>query len=287
MTWAYVQGKNMHKATITAALAAASLLTLSACNKQPGSRNEGTPAAAAGADAINGTWKASASDVRVEQQPDHVVLQNGQYSCDTCVPKIAMAADGAYHPVHAAYYDSLAVKVVDDRTISYTRKKGNEVVGEFIRSVSADGKTLTTKFKDSSTPNAPPVVGQYTSTRVGEAPVGAHATSGSWQPEKIESVSDEALTTTYALEGDVLHMSTPTGQSYDAKLDGTDTPIKGDSAGTTASVKRTANGFEETDKRDGKVVGVATFGVGADGKLHITFVDKDRNQTTRLVATKQ
>ena len=277
----------MHKATISAALAAASLLALSACNRQPASGNEGAPAQSAAAQAIDGTWKASASDVQVEQQPDHFVLQNGQFSCDTCVPKIAIPADGKYHPVAAAYFDSLALKAVDDRTISYTRKKGNTVIGEFTRSVSADGKTLTTKFKDSSTPNAPPVVGQYTSTRVGEAPAGAHAISGSWQPAKIESVSDEALTTTYALEGDVLHMSTPTGQSYDAKLDGTDTPIKGDSAGTTASVKRTAEGFEETDKRGGKVVGVATFGVGADGKLHVTFVDKDRNQTTRLVMTKQ
>lgn len=279
----------MHKSTITAALTAASLLALSACSKQqPVAGNETTQTASVGADAINGTWKADLASLQVEQQPDQLLLRDGQYSCDTCVPKVSIPADGAFHPVSGSgYFDSVSVKVVDDRTVSYARKKGDKVVGEFSREVSADGKKMTVKFKDSSTPNAPPVSGEYTETRVADAPAGAHTISGSWQPEKIQNVSDEGLTTTYALEGDVLHMSTPAGQSYDAKLDGTDTPIKGDPAGTMASVRRVGDGFEETDKRGGKVVGVATFTVGADGKLHGSFVDKERNQTTRFVATKQ
>jgi hypothetical protein len=279
----------MHKSTITAALAAASLLALSACNKQqPSTGNDTAQTAVVGADAINGTWKTDLASLTIEQQPDRLLLRNGKYSCDTCVPKFAMAADGAFHPVSGSdYFDSASVKIVDDHTISYTRKKGDKVVGEFSRQVSADGKKMTVKFKDSSTPNAPPVSGEYTETRVGDVPLGAHAISGSWQPDKIEKLSDEGLTTTYALNGDVLHMSTPAGQSYDAKLDGTDTAIKGDPAGTTASVKRSGAGFEETDKRSGKVVGVGTFGVEADGKLHFTFVDKERNQTTKGVATKQ
>lgn len=278
----------MLKRTITAALAATSLLALSACNKQAPAGNETASTAAVGAEAINGTWKTDPASLEFEQQPDQLMLRDGQYSCDTCVPKLATAADGAFHPVSgSAYFDSVSVKIVDDRTISYTRKKGDKVVGEFSRQVSADGKTMTVKFKDSSTPNAPPVSGEYTETRVGEALAGAHAVSGSWQPDKVQSVSDEGLITTYALAGDVLHMSTPSGQSFDAKLDGTETPIKGDPGGTTASVKRAQDGFEETDKRGGKVVGVGTFAVGADGKLHGTYVDKERNQTTKFVATKQ
>ena len=279
----------MHKSTTAAALAAASLLALSACNKQqPAAGNDTAETAAVGADAINGTWKTDLASLQVEQQPDRLLLRDGGYSCNTCVPKISIPADGAFHPVRGShYFDSTSVKVVDDHTVSYTRKKGDKVVGEFSREVSADGKKMTVKFKDSSTPNAPPVSGEYTETRVGDAPAGAHAISGSWQPDKIEKVSDEGLTTTYALDGDVLHMSTPAGQSYDAKLDGTDTAIKGDPAGTTASVKRSGTGFEETDKRGGKVVGVGTFGVEADGKLHFTFVDKERNQTTKGFARKQ
>ena len=47
--------------------------------------------------------------------------------------------------------------------------------------------------------------------------------------------------------------STPTGQSYTAKLDGKDVPYMGDPGTTSVSLKRMGDAFEETDKRDGKV----------------------------------
>ena len=76
------------------------------------------------------------------------------------------------------------------------------------------------------------------------------------------------MTTTYTLEGDTLHMTSPSGTSYDAKIGGPDVAIKGDPAGTTVAVTKAGdNGYRETDKRAGKVVGVATFSVGGDGKL--------------------
>src|SRR3954454_6998813 len=130
-------GTSMHKATITAALAAASLLALSACNKQqPAAGNETGQAAAVGADAINGTWKTDLASLQIEQQPDRLLLKDGQYSCDTCVPKFSVPADGAFHPVSGSgYFDSASVKVVDDHTVNYTRKKGDKVVGEFSRQV--------------------------------------------------------------------------------------------------------------------------------------------------------
>lgn len=79
-----------------------------------------------------------------------------------------------------------------------------------------------------------------------------------------------SLNSTFKLDGDTLHMTSPSGSGYDAKLDGTDAPIKGDSAGTVASVKKTRdNTFEETDKRGGKVLSVTTMTVGADGKMHV------------------
>lgn len=282
----------MHK-TITVAMAAASLVALSACKQsttanENASSNAGAAGSAATADAISGTWKADLATAQVEQQPDQLLLQAGQYSCKTCNPPVTVAADGAFHPITAPYADHLAVKVVDGQTIIRTGQKGGRQTGETKLTVSADGNTLTGEFIDSSTPNAPPVKGKYTETRVAPAPAGAHAISGSWKPAKIESVSDEGLTVTYKLEGDTLHMSSPAGQSYDAKLDGTDTPIKGDIAGTTASVKKVGdNSYEETDKRDGKVVGVATFSVGADGKMNVTFDDKMRKQVTKYVANKQ
>ena len=278
--------------TFVAALAATSILVLSACNKQPApdenaaAENAGTETAAAGD--INGTWVADLASVQIDSRPDEILVQNGQYECKTCTPPYKVAADGAFHPVSGQpYLDSASVKVVDDKTIQRTGKKGDRVTGESTTSVSADGNTLTVSFNDSSIENAPVVKGSYTETRVGPAPAGAHAVSGQWKPAKIENVSAEGLTTTYALDGDTLHMSSPSGVSFDAKLDGTDTPIKGDPAGTTASVKKVGEGYEETDKRDGKVVGVSTFSVGADGKLNVVYENKLDGSKTTYSANKQ
>jgi hypothetical protein len=65
-------------------------------------------------------------------------------------------------------------------------------------------------------------------------------------------------------------------------------PIKGDVGGTTASVKKVGdNSYEETDKRGGKVVGVATFSVGADGKLTVVSEDKLAGSTMKYTADRQ
>ena len=276
--------------TLIAAVAAASIISIAACNKQPAdnaaSENAGATTAAAGD--INGTWVADLASVQIETRPDEILVQDGQYECKTCTPPYKVAADGAFHPVTGQpYFDSASVKIVDDKTIMRTGKKGDRVTGETTTSVSADGNTLTVNFTDSSIADAPAVKGSYTETRVGPGPAGAHAVSGQWKPAKIDNVSAEGLTTTYALDGDTLHMTSPSGVSFDAKLDGTDTPIKGDPAGTTASVKRVGDGFEETDKRDGKVVGVATFSVGADGKLNAVYENKLDGSKTRYSANTQ
>lgn len=267
------------KTRYSAVLAAASVLALAACNKQP----------AAAADAISGTWKADAASVQFDQQPDVYLLKDGQYTCSSCAPPTTVAADGVSHPIAGSpYFDGLAVKVVDDHNITLSRKKGDRVVGEYTRAVSSDGNTLTGTYKDMSTENAPPVTGKFTETRVAPAPAGSHLTSGSWKPDKVESVSDEGATVTYKLAGDTLSMSSPAGQSYTAKLDGSDVPIQGDPTGVVASVERTGdNAYRETDKRGGKVIGVATFDVGADGKLHVAYDDKERNSVVKYTADKQ
>ncbi|MBA3666449.1 MAG: hypothetical protein H0W65_01830 [Sphingomonas sp.] len=265
-------------------LVAALLVSAAACNKQPDAPS--APAAEAG---ISGTWKADLGSVQIDQKPDAYLVKDGQYSCESCTPKVAVAADGAFHPVSGSpYYDSTAVKVVDDHTITRTNKMADKVIGETTLAVAADGQMFTGTFKDTSTPDAPPVTGKYTEARVAPAPAGAHAISGSWKPAKYENVSDEGLIVTFNQQGDTFSMSSPAGQSYTAKLDGTDAPIKGDTTGAVASVERvSANVYRETDKRDGKVIGVATMTVGADGKLNVVFDNKERGSTTKYTAIKQ
>ena len=272
-----------------AALAACSLLALGACKQNASAGNGDQNAATAAAGAIDGTWKADLSTVQMDSKPDQYLVQNGQFSCSSCTPPLTLAADGAFHPVTGrAYADSISVKIDDDHNVTRTDKKGGKVMNEGKYSVSSDGNTLTINFTDSSTPGAAPVTGSLEETRVAPAPAGANALSGSWKPAKYSNISDEALTVTYKLDGDTLHMSSPAGQGYDAKLDGSDTPIKGDVGGTTASVVKAADGsFTETDKRDGKVVSVTTITPGSDGKMNVTSEDKVRGSTMKYVANKQ
>jgi hypothetical protein len=277
------------KKEFLAALAATSLLSLAACNNQPAADNTAADnaSAAPSGTGLSGTWKVDLSTVQSDSKPDQLLLKDGKYSCPTCTPPLTLAADGAFHPVTGRpYADSMAVKVDDSQNVTTTSKKGDKVTGESKYSVSADGKTLTISFTDSTAPNTP-VTGSLTEVRVADAPAGAHAISGSWKLDKYDNVSDEGLTVTYNLDGDTLHMSSPTGNSYDAMLDGTDAPIKGDSAGTMASVTKTGdNAYEETDKRDGKVLSVTDFTV--DGNtLHIVSHNKRDGSTMTYDANRQ
>jgi hypothetical protein len=281
----------MRKTTI-AALAAVSLFALSACKQTTTGENAATsenaaaPAAAA-AGGIDGTWKADIDSVQIDQKPDEYLLQAGKYSCKSCVPSYSIAADGAFHPVSLPYADSVSIKVDDDHNVTRTAKKGGRQVGETKMTVSADGNTLNGSFTDTSAENAPPTKGEYSETRVGPAPAGAHALSGQWKPGKLSNFNAEALTFTYKVNGDTFTYSSPSGYSYEAKLDGPDVPIKGDIAGTTAAVKKVGdNAYQETDKRDGKVVSVTTYTVAADGKLNVVNEDKTNGSTTKWSATK-
>ncbi len=185
------------------------------------------------------------------------------------------------------YFDSESIKVVEPNTVQSARKKGDHDVGGATMTVSADGNTLAIDYKDSSTPNAPPTTGHYEATRVAQAPAGAHSISGSWKPSKIANLNQEALTTTYKLDGDMLHMTSPSGVSYDAKVGGPEVPLKGDPAGTMVAVAKAGDaGYQETDKRGGKLVGVATFSVGADSKLNVEYDNKQDGSKITYVATK-
>jgi hypothetical protein len=184
----------------------------------------------------------------------------------------------------------VAIKVVNDKQIEETDKKDGKVVSTSKTIVSPDGNTINYEFSDSSNTNGgPPVTGKGESTRVAKGPVGSHAISGSWRQTKAENVSDNGIVWSYKVDGDEITMTNPTGQSYTAKLDGTDAPMKGDPGITSVSVKMLGkNKIEEFDKRDGKVVVHVTMTVAEDGKTASgTYEDKLSGKTNPYNATKQ
>jgi hypothetical protein len=261
-------GGVLMKKTIAAAILAASVISLAACNQQPAGGNGPSAQASTAAGGIDGTWKADLATVQLDSKPDEYMLKDGKFSCSSCVPPLEIAADGAFHPVSGrAYSDSGSVKIDDDHDVTQTMKKGDKVTSETKYSVSDDGKMLKIDFKDDS--GSKTVTGSLNETRVGTAPAGAHALSGSWKIDKYTDVSDEGTTVTFKLDGDTLHMSAPTGQSYDAKIGGPDVPIQGDIGKTTAAVTKTGdNAYRETDKRDGKVISTTDMTVDGD-KIHV------------------
>ncbi|HEY6273221.1 MAG TPA: hypothetical protein VIX19_14675 [Terriglobales bacterium] len=249
------------------------------------------PTLAMAQSAFDGTWKIDLNKVDFSKKPDVFLLQDGMYECKTCIPPYKIKADGSDQPVSGhPYYDSVAIKVVSDHEIEETDKKGDVAVVTATSAVSSDGKTMTFTFSDSSNTNGgPPVTGKGEAMRVAKGPAGSNAISGSWRTTKIESLSENATAFTYKVNGDEITMTNPTGQSYTAKLDGTDAPMKGDPGVTSISVKMMGKDtLEETDKRDGKVIGVLKMKVASDGKTaKASYDDKRSNRTNEFDLTKQ
>jgi hypothetical protein len=132
------------------------------------------------------------------------------------------------------------------------------------------------------------VKGKGISTLVTKGPAGSHAVSGSWREDKMESLSENAIMWTYKVNGNQVTMTNPTGQSYTATFNGADAPMKGDPGITSVSLKKMGNTLEETDKRDGKVIGVFKVAVAADGKTaKASYTDTRQNRTTQFDAVKQ
>ena len=241
-----------------------------------------------GQSAFDGTWKGNPQSAEFKGN-DKYSLQGGMYRCDTCVPKIAVKADGQDHAVSGSpYIDTTNVLEVNDHTVQITSKKNAKPVGSTKMTVSEDGKTLTTEWSFISE-SGKEGSGKTVSERVGEATAGASKISGTWRPGKVEDISASVITITFKATADGLSMSDPIGDSYTAKFDGKDYPYKGDPGTTSVSLKKIdANTIEETDKRNGRVTAVIHMTVSADGKtMKFAITDKLHNTTANWMAEKQ
>ncbi len=247
------------------------------------------PARASAQSPVDGTRKTNMKNVDWSKKPDVYELKDGMYSCKTCTPPFTVKADGSDQKITDPYVDTMAVKVINDHEIELTGKKNGKVVQENKVKVSPDGNTLMFAFSDSSNTSGAPVTGKGEETRVAKGPAGSAPVSGSWRMAKMENMSENATMVTYKVSGNEITMTNPTGQTYTAKLDGSDAPMKGDPGITSVSVKMVGkNTLEETDKRDGKVIGVFKATVQPDGKtMNAAYDDKLQGRTVKFTMTKQ
>jgi hypothetical protein len=239
---------------------------------------------------FDGTWKVDIGKHQASSKPIVFQLQNGTFKCDTCVPQYEVKADGQDHTLSGTpYLDMIAVRIVDDSHVELIQKKKGKTVGTITLAVSSNGNSLSIAFDDAADTNSDPVTGKEILTRVANGPAGSHAISGSWRLAKEESISDNGLVFTFEWQDDSVQLTTPTGQSYTAKLDGTEAPYRGDPGITSVSVKRIdQNTIEETDKRDGKAINIIRMTVSPDGKT-MTLASNDllRGRLSKDVAVKQ
>lgn len=238
---------------------------------------------------FDGTWIANLDTAQLSKKPNLFLLNNGMYSCSTCTPAIEVKADGQDHKVGGSdYINSVAIHVVDSRTIQETDKKDGRIVFKNMSIVSPDGKCLTSKFEEDF--GSQPIAGEQTYSRISNGPAGSHAISGSWRSEKLSKIStNNGIALTYTSKPDGLKMSANNGESYDAKFDGKQYTLQGDPGHTTVSIKKLGtHTLEEIYTRNGKVISTFQMSVSADGKaMTATAHDIAQDRTNHFTLNKK
>jgi len=233
------------------------------------------PVLTLGQSVFDGTWKVDLKSEKSMFKPIEIVLKDGEYSCRSCTPSYAIKADGQDHKVKVSpYFDTMAITIVNERTVSRIDKKDGEQVGTLKIWVSEDGKTLHRDFSRINAPGEPAETGSFTATRLFSGPAGSHAISGKWHENPTESLSENAQSLTIKIEGETLTMASPLGDSFAAKMDGTEAPVKGDRGADRVRIKKLGpNSLEQTMMLEGKLVNITKMTVSPDGKTMKMFID--------------
>jgi hypothetical protein len=235
---------------------------------------------------FDGTWEMKMDALQFSGPPEDYLFDKGMYRCESCTPKVNVETDGADHKVTGHPYDTLAVRILDNRSIKFTMKKDGKTTFECIETVSPDDRTMTEDF--TNTMEAETVTGKAGFTRVETGPPGSHALSGKWTMRTVKNATSAGTLTTYQSTADGMRISDGS-QSYEARFDGKDYPVSWDPGHSTVSLKLIDDyTMEETDKQDGKVVTVSRATLSKDGKsMRVEVSAKQRGQTMTYTAEKR
>jgi len=227
------------------------LLTLCFCCIDAGSQSP-----------FDGTWviDSGKSENLASEKPRVLSVADGVF----CDGDRKLKADGSDQKVPpTGYWDTVTVRIVDNRTVEVISKKAGRPMFTETDTVSADGNTLTKVMKD--TTEAEAVTFESNFRRIAPAPAGAHAISGSWQVFK-QSRSENSTIIKYKCTSQGFTAETPLGEKLEAKFDGKLYEMQDDPGHTMVSVKL-INPYtvEQTNVRDGKIVFIVTLEVTPDG----------------------
>lgn len=216
-------------------------------------------------------------------------VSDGIYDCTSCIPEIRVQADSSDQPMPAANHETIAVGVIDSRSIRIVIKRDGKTVVETTRTASEDGQTLRDLTTGYPREDGEPVAAEVTYKRVGGQPEPpANQISGSWKPVAVTR-SENGLLVTFKMKDDELSVSTPTGFRWTAKIDGKESPVEGSYTTDSVSIKRIDyRTIEASFKAGGHLVRVDRITVSEDGMTMTTVSENEMNgRTDTVVATKQ
>ncbi|WP_085810294.1 hypothetical protein [Sphingomonas sp. TZW2008] len=240
---------------------------------------------------FDGTWKGDPKSAALNVKPDSWTIRNGSYTCTTCLPPFTVPADGKFHKVaDKPYWDEIAVATPDASTATFQFRKAGKVIGESRRIVSADGKTLTSMMSNTNNGAGTRIEQKMVQTRVGTPIAGAHRVSGQWKTDtSATEVTDNARTLTLKVDQERVKLTSPLGETLDAKFGGDYAPNVGDPGKTmTKAVLLAPNKMMLTDMQNGKVVQETTYTVARDGRtIEAAWRDPRDNSSGTFKAYKQ
>lgn len=224
--------------------------------------------------AFEGTWRPDPQRPAPSSKPEEIEIVDGTYACVSCAPPYKVPADGHDHAVAGnPYFETMAVEIVDPRTVRRTAKRAGQTVAEMQDTVSADGASRKgTQTLIGMMPKTVELTSQY--SRVAPGAAKSHALSGQWRQLETDLTNHDE-DTTYKVTGKTIAMTDRLGRSYTATVDGADAPYLGDRSFTSVALRLIdPHTLEESDKKDGKVVNINRLAIDPDGKtIHASFDD--------------
>jgi hypothetical protein len=203
---------------------------------------------------------------------EELSLAGGSYACLTCTPTYRVPADGLPHAVEgAAGFDTLTITVIDDRTVRRVAARDGVIVVDAATVLSPFGQSKRETQRQRTSAG---VAFEFAvvSRRVGAPMPGGHALSGRWQPVEADLPNHEE-DSVFRVVDEVFSMRDGLGRSFDAPLDGTPVPYRGDDRFTTVSCRWIDDmTIEEVGQRNGDTVLTTRWLVDPDGRtIHVRF----------------
>jgi len=234
---------------------------------------------------FNGTWQMKMDTLQFSGPAEEYLVDRGGYRCESCVPKVDVKTDGTDQKVAGHPYDTIAIRILDNRSVKFTMKKDGRTTFECIETVSQDDQSMIEEFTNTSETET--VTGKAGFIRVSKGPAASHPLSGKWSMQTVHNATSAGTRTTYQATANGMRISDGS-QSYEAKFDEKDYQVGGDGHSTISLKLIDDYTIEETDKQDGKTMTVARMTVSKDGKsMRVESSDKQRGGTMTYTAAKQ